>query len=55
MLIPIPKIGALRPTRPYNTALLDTIFKLYVDNVEEKCCVRDYIYSLQVRENKKKR
>lgn len=41
MLIPIPKIGAVRPTRPSDTALLDTIFKLYVDNVKEKCCVRN--------------
>ena len=55
MLIPVPKIGAVRPTRLSDTALLDTIFKLYADSVEEKCCVRNWIYSLQIRENKNKR
>ena len=24
-----------------DTALLDTIFKLYVDNIKEKCCTRN--------------
>jgi len=28
MLIPIPKVGAVHPTRPSDTALLDAIFTI---------------------------